>query len=385
MGVEHPGTHAPSRLAAGHGLTWLVGALAVLVVSLNVHRQTAAASGTAHRPSRGVLAVTISGLPASTSARLVVSGRGQRSGTRILVASGSLSLPPGRYTVGASAVGSPVGSYRPAIARQTVQVLPGRIRRLVVTYALAAKVPPVPTGPPPASSTPTAPIPEPDPVVSITFDDGLRSQYANAIPLLDRYGFKSTHYISTAGIGDGKRVTVDMIRSMFAGGHLIASHTVTHPHLTTLSPASVESELTESRRTLEAVIGAPVVDFASPYGDYDANVLAAIGTVYRTHRTASAGYNTMRPFNRYYIRTQTVQTTTTTADVKLWIETAQQSHRWLVIVYHQVEETPTSIYGTTPTNLDAQLAAIRDSGLRVATVDTVVSEIDARNAAAPLG
>ena len=312
------GRPGPRRNA--RGLASLVAPLA-LVVALLVARQApdAGANAPTQHPRRGVLALTVSGLPSSTPARVAVSRRDQRRGTRILLASRSLSLPPGLYAVSAAAVGTPQGSYRPVIARQTIRVLPGRKRRLLVTYTPA---PIARTESSPAPSVPTAPVPEPDPVVSITFDDGLRSQYANAVPVLDRYGFNATFYIHTAGLGDAGRLTPDMIRSMYVSGHQIAAHTVTHPHLTALSPAALQSELTESRQTLEGIIGTPIVDFASPYGDYNADVLSAIGAVFRTHRTASSGYNTMIPFNRNYIRTQTILQTTTAADVKQWIETA---------------------------------------------------------------
>lgn len=332
-----------------------------------------------------MLVVKVSGLPRANAARIAISKARSKTGARILLRSRSLSLPPGVYTVNAAAVDTPRGSYRPAPARQIVRVIRGRRRSVLVTYAPAPTNPSVDptTGAVDGGAGAVPPtVKPPEPVVSITFDDGLRSQYTNAIPLLDRYGFTSTQYIPTAGVGDPGRVTVDMIRSMYAGGHQIAAHTVTHPHLTTLSPERLQSELTESRQTLEAIIGAPVLDFASPYGDYNADVLAAIGRVFRTHRTASSGDNTTSPFNRSYIRTQTVQRTTTVADVQQWIDAAKQGHKWLVIAYHQVVATPTDAYGTTPETLDAQLAAIRDSGLRVATVDAVVSEIDAQGGSA---
>ncbi len=109
-------------------------------------------------------------------------------------------------------------------------------------------------------------------MVSLTFDDGWRSQYTNAIPLLDRYGFRPTQYIHAGGASDPEHVT--------------EAHSVIHAHLTALSPTQLQRELVDSRQTLEAIIGAPVIDFATPYGDYNPAVLAAISTIYRntSHR-----------------------------------------------------------------------------------------------------
>ena len=50
-------------------------------------------------------------------------------------------------------------------------------------------------------------------------------------------------------------------------GMSIGAHTVTHPHLSHLSPDEVEREILESRRQIEENIGQPVRHFAYPYGD----------------------------------------------------------------------------------------------------------------------
>lgn len=52
----------------------------------------------------------------------------------------------------------------------------------------------------------------------------------------------------------------------------IGAHTVTHPSLPSLESDDCRREITESKLTCEALIGAPVSAFAYPYGDFDANV-----------------------------------------------------------------------------------------------------------------
>ena len=46
----------------------------------------------------------------------------------------------------------------------------------------------------------------------------------------------------------------------------IGAHTVNHPKLRLLSQAEQQQEISESKRRLEAVIGATVMSFAYPYG-----------------------------------------------------------------------------------------------------------------------
>lgn len=57
----------------------------------------------------------------------------------------------------------------------------------------------------------------------------------------------------------------------------IGSHTVTHSPLPGLSAPEKREELTESRNTLERVLGKPVGALAYPHGEYDADTLALAG------------------------------------------------------------------------------------------------------------
>ena len=69
-------------------------------------------------------------------------------------------------------------------------------------------------------------------VVILTFDDGYKSQYSNAKPILDKYGFKATFSIVCNYVGNGdNRMTWEEIKSLQQEGHDIASHTMNHDNL----------------------------------------------------------------------------------------------------------------------------------------------------------
>ena len=58
------------------------------------------------------------------------------------------------------------------------------------------------------------------------------SQYSNAKPILDKYGFKATFYIVCNYVGGGdNRMTWEEIKSLQQEGHDIASHTMNHDDL----------------------------------------------------------------------------------------------------------------------------------------------------------
>src|SRR5438309_814860 len=62
--------------------------------------------------------------------------------------------------------------------------------------------------------------------VSLTYDDGLNSQIDNAVPELDRHGFKATFFLTEQNIQQGRRLT-DW-QKLARDGHEVANHTVTH-------------------------------------------------------------------------------------------------------------------------------------------------------------
>ncbi len=89
-------------------------------------------------------------------------------------------------------------------------------------------------------------LPIPDGLVVLTFDDGNKSDITRVAPLLTRYGFGATFFI-TEGLGfpeDKKTfLTWGEIRKLHGAGFEIGNHTRSHPNLTRLSKEQVLAEL----------------------------------------------------------------------------------------------------------------------------------------------
>jgi peptidoglycan/xylan/chitin deacetylase (PgdA/CDA1 family) len=217
-------------------------------------------------------------------------------------------------------------------------------------------------------------------MVSLTFDDGWRSQYTNALPLLDKYGVKATFYLLTSTTDYPDYMTVAQMQALKDHGNQIASHTVTHPHLPTLTVAKIDQELANSQSQLRTWFGSDVAkDFATPYGEYNGTVINEIKKYYRSHRSTDEGFNSKDNFDIYNIKVQNILNTTPASQVAAWIAQAQRDHTWLVLVYHEIAtavEDPT--YSISPADLDAQLTAIKNSGITVETVDQAIGEIQAQ-------
>lgn len=215
--------------------------------------------------------------------------------------------------------------------------------------------------------------------VSLTFDDAWRSQFTNGLPALGKYGMKATFYMLTGETADPSYMTVDQMKQLKADGHEIASHTIDHPHLPTLSPAEIDRQLKDSQAALRGWMGNDVArNFCTPFGEYNATVVSAAKTYYRSHRSTDEGFNTRDATDRYNIKVQNILGTTTPAQVGQWVDQALRDNSWLVLVYHEVAassavEDPT--YSVTPRNLDAELALIKAKGITVSTVDQALDAV----------
>jgi peptidoglycan/xylan/chitin deacetylase (PgdA/CDA1 family) len=213
-------------------------------------------------------------------------------------------------------------------------------------------------------------------IVSLTFDDAWRSTYTNGLPLMQKYGIVSTQYLLSGVVTDPNYMTVDMMKAFRDAGHEIASHTVTHPDLTTVTTQQLQYELSQSKQDLQSWMGVNVTDFATPYGSYNATVLSAIKQYYSSHRGVESGFNSKDSFDVYDIRVQDILSTTTPAQVAAWVAQAQKDKTWLVLVYHQVDPNPNAgDYNTYPQDLDAELAGLKQSGVTVETVHQAIAEV----------
>lgn len=118
-----------------------------------------------------------------------------------------------------------------------------------------------------------APLPEKP--VCLTFDDGYEDNYKIVFPLMKEYGFPWTVFVITGDVGNPGRLTWDEINEMAGSGAVtVASHTVTHPHLSALTEEEIRNEIAGAGQALREKAGVETPWLAYPYGDYDGRVKA---------------------------------------------------------------------------------------------------------------
>ncbi|HEX3332457.1 MAG TPA: polysaccharide deacetylase family protein [Gaiellales bacterium] len=144
-----------------------------------------------------------------------------------------------------------------------------------------------------------APLPS-RPVV-VSFDDGFRNQYTQALPILHRHAWAGTlnlvlKHLHEGTYGLGPR----QVRRMIAAGWEVDSHTLTHAYLPGLTGMQLEREVSGSRHALHALFNVPVNFLCYPYGAYNTAVVTATRRAgYKGATTTDPGLAT--PTNPYTI------------------------------------------------------------------------------------
>ena len=126
--------------------------------------------------------------------------------------------------------------------------------------------------------------------VAVTFDDGFRSVFDYALPVLAKYEIPATVFVPTGFLGTepgwisrangwarfpGPLASAKTLAASDSRQVRIGSHSVTHPHLADLHGSSLHRELVVSKQTLEAITDGTVRMLSFPYGSFNSAVLDA--------------------------------------------------------------------------------------------------------------
>ena len=110
----------------------------------------------------------------------------------------------------------------------------------------------------------------------ITFDDGGVSSYTPIANRLEALGWRAHFFITTDYIGTSGFMTRDQIRELRARGHVIGSHSCSHPLRFAARPwKELKREWSESIYTLSSLLGEPVCIASIPGGQYSRRVAEA--------------------------------------------------------------------------------------------------------------
>jgi peptidoglycan/xylan/chitin deacetylase (PgdA/CDA1 family) len=140
-------------------------------------------------------------------------------------------------------------------------------------------------------------------LVSLTFDDGLRCQFEQGVPILDQHGLPATFFLvantdpvladvwaENHGFKwpkiDWSEKDIQLLKGMVQRGHEIGSHTINHNFQSIA--ANPDFEARESKQRIEKWMGIEIPSFCYPfYRTIDVLKGAAIKAEYRQARTGA--------------------------------------------------------------------------------------------------
>lgn len=115
--------------------------------------------------------------------------------------------------------------------------------------------------------------------VVLTFDDGFENNYTVAFPVLKKFGFKATFFLSTAFLGTNSHwleppldrmsmLSWEQVKEMSQAGMDFGAHTVHHTDLTVVDRDHAEREINDSKDVIEDHLNKGVYFFCYPFGHY---------------------------------------------------------------------------------------------------------------------
>ncbi len=139
--------------------------------------------------------------------------------------------------------------------------------------------------------------------ILLTFDDGFQCVEDYALPIIERFNFKTTIFCVTGFSGKksswdvyrhNRHLDNNAIRRIAENGHEIGSHTSSHAFLPYLNDTDLRTELETSKKILEDITGCPVTSISFPFGGINRRVWQCAqdvgykyGTIYRDHKKNS--------------------------------------------------------------------------------------------------
>ena len=153
--------------------------------------------------------------------------------------------------------------------------------------------------------------PLPKKAVMITIDDGYRSVYDVAYPILKKYGYSATLFIYTNYVGvSSKAITWKQLQELKSNGFTIGSHTIMHSDLSKQGEHEsneaydqrLRRELFDAKKIIDKKLNQDTFFFAYPFGRVNTTAMIMAGQAgYRLAVTVNRGGNAFFA-NHYLLR-----------------------------------------------------------------------------------
>ncbi len=179
-------------------------------------------------------------------------------------------------------------------------------------------------------------------VISITFDDGRKTQFNYAYPLMKARGIVGTFYIITGAISDFSSdkncMSIADLKTLQNNGNEIGSHTVTHRNFLTLTLDQIRQECINSKQVLSSN-GLGSTNMAYPYGGTNTTINSIVSQYYRSGRTSSVPpYLLSLPYSSFKLTCFPGETGDSNAltNLKNIVDQVASTNQWVTICFHEL-------------------------------------------------
>lgn len=172
--------------------------------------------------------------------------------------------------------------------------------------------------------------------VCITFDDGFRNNYLEALPALQEHGYSATVFLITDRVNRRPQtgawddyLSHDEVQHMRNAGIQFGSHTHTHPRLTKLSSEDALVELETSRDILQNDFGIQPEWFCYPYGNFSPRIADLVKKAGYNAALSTIRDNRIKPDQLYWLPRVMVMNDTTPQRLRYMLSTTYHLvHAW---------------------------------------------------------
>lgn len=203
--------------------------------------------------------------------------------------------------------------------------------------------------------------------VVLVFDDGWLTQYTNALPILQQYGFNASFAI-IPGYMEGEYpayMSWDNVVDLEAKNFDIVSHSLNHLHLDAVDNSTLYSEVVGSKLLLSEY-GINTNVFVYPYGEgIDNNTVRDVVTQnYAIARGTNEAQVSLLSYDKYDLNAYAITSNTTIAKFATYT-----NHQLTIIFYHQIDPSITDPSIVSPAQFIEEMQYLKDHGYIVATLN----------------
>lgn len=185
-----------------------------------------------------------------------------------------------------------------------------------------------------------------EPLISLTFDDGFKSNLL-AAQIMEKYGYKGTAYVIPQYINLPNFLTQTDIDYLSSIGWDISGHG--HTNLRLYSFVDVDTQLSIMKSYLDSNNYKGRQHFSYPNGGYTDSIRSLVSEYFETARTIDGLSQPQGYIIPTKINSKTVSVIHSTNDLKGWIDGAIKEKSWLVITWHDLVQNPS---GDTQYNIE---------------------------------